>query len=348
MQIKKLITYTGFLLISSMLIACSAKNAIGTNDKAQAGEDILSSEDNADTAMPKSSPKKDSGKYRVGKEISAAYVNPDEAEKVPEEDLKATGYDYDYDTLTYDLVWSDEFDYQGAPDESKWSYDVGGSGWGNHELQYYTEGDNAYVDNGYLIIEARKEKRGGCEYTSSRLVTKNKGDWLYCKVEVYAKLPSGLGTWPAIWMLPTDYEYGGWPNSGEIDIMEHVGYNQDNVVASVHTKAFHGGNSKGKTKYVKGVSEDFHLYTMEWLPDKIIMSVDGVPYFTYDPTMYKASPTYEQWPFDRRMHLLLNIAFGGDWGGAKGIDDSILPVQMVIDYVRVYQSREITDLVLKK
>jgi beta-glucanase (GH16 family) len=129
---------------------------------------------------------------------------------------------------TYNLVWSDEFDYTGLPDTTKWSYDVGGSGWGNQELQYYTyrRTDNARVEEGKLIIEAIKESYSGMNYTSARLVTKNQGDWLYGKIEVSAMLPKGRGTWPAIWMLPTDWEYGGWPSSGEIDIMEHVGYDE--------------------------------------------------------------------------------------------------------------------------
>ncbi|MCX8074050.1 MAG: glycoside hydrolase family 16 protein, partial [Clostridia bacterium] len=113
------------------------------------------------------------------------------------------------------LVWSDEFDYTGKPDSNKWGYDIGGGGWGNQELQYYTDRlENARVENGKLIIEARRENYGGREYTSARLVSRNKGDWLYGRFEIRAKLPGGRGTWPAIWMLPTDWVYGGWPNSG--------------------------------------------------------------------------------------------------------------------------------------
>src|SRR5215470_9572219 len=125
-------------------------------------------------------------------------------------------------TKKWQLVWADEFDYDGLPDPKKWSYDVGGHGWGNKELQYYTEGrkENARVENGLLIIEARRDSWEGHEYTSVRLVTKGKGDWTYGRIEVKAKLPSGRGTWPAIWMLPTASDYGGWPSSGEIDIME--------------------------------------------------------------------------------------------------------------------------------
>ncbi|MDE7299845.1 MAG: glycoside hydrolase family 16 protein, partial [Lachnospiraceae bacterium] len=256
------------------------------------------------------------------------------------------GFEYDYDSLTYELVWSDEFDYEGAPDEEKWGYDIGGSGWGNHELQNYTEGENFTVADGVMTIEARKESLGGMDYTSTRLVSRGKGDWLYGKFEICAKLPTGKGTWPAIWMLPTDWAYGDWPASGEIDIMEHVGYDQDMIHATVHTKSYNHsiGTQKSASRRVKGVSEEFHVYTLEWLPDKIIMSMDGEEYFTFEPTRYKSTPTSDEWPFDKRMHLLINLAVGGDWGGARGVDESIFPQQLVIDYVRVYQSPEITEL----
>lgn len=289
--------------------------------------------------------KKDDG-YRTGRKVSDAYVDPDKIEEVAEEDMKTVGYEYDYDNLTYELVWADEFDYEGLPDDSKWDYDTGGHGWGNNELQYYTAGDNAYVKDGHLYIEARKEEKEGMDYTSSRMVSRGKGDWLYGKIEVSAKLPSGLGTWPAIWMLPTDWEYGGWPASGEIDIMEHVGYDQNRIHASVHTESYHHkiNTQKTSTRIIEGVSDEFHVYSIEWLPDKIMAYIDGDLYFTFDPKDYKMVPTYKEWPFDKKMHILLNIAVGGDWGGARGMDEDIYPVQMVIDYVRVYQSKEINQL----
>lgn len=283
--------------------------------------------------------------YRTGGKVSDAYVNNTEPEVAPE-NIKAQGFEYDYDSLTYELAWSDEFDYEGPPDETKWGYDVGGSGWGNHELEYYTEGDNAYVKDGNLVIEARKETYEGMDYTSSRLITKGKGDWLYGKIEVRAKLPSGRGTWPAIWMLPTDWEYGGWPASGEIDIMEHVGYDQDNIHATVHTQSYYFkiNTQKSGSKTVTGASEDFHVYSVEWLPDKILAYIDGEEYLTFDPDTYKANPTWKEWPFDKRFHLLLNIAVGGDWGGVQGVDDASFPAQMLVDYVRVYQSKEINEI----
>lgn len=284
--------------------------------------------------------------YRTGTKVSDAFVNQDFSLEAAEEEIKAKGFVYDYENLTYDCVWAEEFDYEGLPDETKWNYDTGGSGWGNNELQYYTKDKNAYVQDGNLIIEARKEEYEGRHYTSARLVTKGKGDWLYGKIEVKAKLPSGVGTWPAIWMLPTDWEYGSWPASGEIDIMEHVGYDKDNVHATIHTQSYYFkiNTQKSAQKKVEGATEDFHVYSIEWLPDKIMAYIDGELYFTFDPIKYKAAPTYKEWPFDKKLHLLLNIAIGGDWGGAQGVDETIYPRQMLVDYVRVYQSKEINKL----
>ena len=286
---------------------------------------------------------RDEGAFHTGESVSDAYVDPEEYAVKPS-DLKAVGFDYDYETLTYELVWAEEFDQDGRPDSTKWRYDTGGGGWGNHELQYYTPGENAEISDGVLTIEARKERMGGRDYTSCRLVTRNAGDWLYCKVEARAKLPAGIGTWPAIWILPTDCAYGSWPVSGEIDIMEHVGYNPNVIVQSVHMERYHGGAAKNKSLRVQGVCEEFHLYEVEWLPDRIIFSVDGKPTWTYRPADFTESPTKEVWPFDKRMHLLVNLAFGGDWGGAQGVDENCLPARFQVDYIRVYQSPEIMKL----
>lgn len=269
--------------------------------------------------------------------------------------IKATGYEYDYGSLNYELVWSDEFDYEGLPDETKWTYDVGTGqwGWGNNELQYYTDDSNVWVENGLLTIELRKDidKYGDEKITSARVKTKGLGDWLYGKFEFRAKLPEGKGTWPAIWMLPSETkEYGSWPASGEIDIMEHVGYLQGVIHHNAHTKSFNGmdGTNKGKGGPVEGVSEEFHTYTLEWLPDKMIFCVDGEERFTYNPHDYASEVSSSEWPFDKPFHIIMNIAYGGNWGGVMGVDDSCLPQQMQVDYVRVYQSPEITALAEKK
>ncbi|WEK35141.1 MAG: glycoside hydrolase family 16 protein [Candidatus Pseudobacter hemicellulosilyticus] len=234
------------------------------------------------------------------------------------------------------LVWSDEFDYKGLPDSSKWTYDVGGHGWGNNEMQYYTAGrlENARVENGKLIIEARKENWEGKEYTSARLVTKGKGDWQYGRIEVRAKLPKGLGTWPAIWMLGSDTAYK-WPDDGEIDIMEHVGYNQGMIYGSVHTQKYHHVINTQKTDSVRvaDCSEKFHVYGVDWTADSVHISVDFKNYFSFG----NEQSGKEAWPFDSKMHLLLNIAVGGDWGGARGLDEKAFPALMEVDYVRIYQ-----------
>lgn len=229
-------------------------------------------------------------------------------------------------------IWTEEFNTDGAPDASKWGYDIGGNGWGNNELQYYTNGLNSSVNSGILKIEARKENYSGKNYTSARMVSKNKGDWLYGRIEVKAKLPKGRGTWPAIWMLPTDNNYGGWPASGEIDIMEHVGYDLNKVHFTLHANAFNGANGKGSSKYINSATDDFHLYRLDWTNYGIRGYFDNELVFEYmNPGSGSSS-----WPYDQRFHLLMNIAIGGNWGGAQGVDDTIFPATLEIDYVRVY------------
>jgi len=240
------------------------------------------------------------------------------------------------DKNKWKLVWRDEFDYTGLPDSTKWTPETGGHGWGNNELQFYTAGrkENARVENGMLTIEARKENWDSMKYTSSRLVTKGKGDWQYGKVEVKARLPKGRGTWPAIWMLASTTPMK-WPDDGEIDIMEHVGFNQGFIHATAHMKKYNFmiGNQKTDTIKVNDCSENFHVYILEWNKDSMRIAVDGSYYFRFA----NEQSGYDAWPFDNKMHLLLNIAVGGNWGGQKGVDDSIWPQRMEIDYVRVYQ-----------
>ncbi len=246
---------------------------------------------------------------------------------------------------SWQLVWTDEFDKVGIPDSTRWSYDVGGHGWGNQELQFYTSArkENARVENGHLIIEARQENWENRDYTSARLVSKGKGDWTYGRFEVRAKLPTGRGTWPAIWMLPsqTSYGEGFWPDNGEIDVMEHVGFDPDVVHASVHTKAYHhsiGAQKTGKI-HVPTSRSDFNVYAAEWTPAEMRWYVNDKHFFTFkNERLTNPKADHRQWPFDKPFHLMLNIAVGGTWGGQKGVDESIWPQQMVVDYVRVYQS----------
>ncbi|GAO42220.1 glycoside hydrolase family 16 protein [Flavihumibacter petaseus] len=235
------------------------------------------------------------------------------------------------------LVWSEEFNYKGLPDSSKWGYDSGGHGWGNNELQYYTVRrlENARVENGMLIIEARKEAYNGGKFTSARLFSKGKGDWTFGRIEVRAKLPKGKGIWPAIWMLPTYWEYGDWPRAGEIDIMEFVGYLPDSVFGTVHTKSFNHviGTQKGKGLLMKGLGDEFHIYGINWTNEKIQFQIDGKTYHEFANT----GSGIDDWPFDKAFHLLLNVAVGGNWGGKMGVDESIFPQSMLVDYVRIYQ-----------
>jgi beta-glucanase (GH16 family) len=234
------------------------------------------------------------------------------------------------------IVWSDEFNYKGLPDTKKWNYDTGGHGWGNNELQYYTAKQlkNARVENGYLIIEAHKEKIANNPYSSARLVTKGKGEWTYGRIDVRARIPKGLGTWPAIWMLGSSTPLK-WPDDGEIDIMEHVGYDQGNIHASVHTKKYNHIQRTQKTDslIVKDCSEKFHIYSVEWNAEHLTILLDNQVYFHFN----NDHTGNDAWPFNAPMHLLLNIAVGGFWGGLKGIDDTIFPKKMEIDYVRVFQ-----------
>ncbi len=245
-------------------------------------------------------------------------------------------------TGEWDLIWNDEFNYEGLPDSAKWNYDTDGNswGWGNNENQHYTIADkrNAWVQDGFLAITALKDSMEGKPFTSARLITKGKGDWLYGRFEIKAQNPTGLGTWPAIWMLPTDWAYGGWPASGEIDIMENVGYDPDTIVGSAHTKKYNHviGTQKNARIFCPTNYTDFHVYALEWEPDEYRLYFDNIHYFTFK----NEGTGFETWPFDKRFHIILNLAIGGNWGGTKGIDDSLFPHNFEIDYVRVYTKRE--------
>ena len=244
----------------------------------------------------------------------------------------------------WEIVWADEFDYSGLPDPEKWGFDVGGHGWGNRELQYYTDGreENARVENGNLVIEARRENWNGHEYTSARLISKGKATWTYGRFEVRAKLPSGRGTWPAIWLLPAlkTYGDGDWPDNGEIDIMEHVGFDPDIIHTSIHTRAYHHSINTHKTGkiHLQNARTGFNVYAVEWTPEEIRAYVNEQHYFTFrNERLTDPAADYKQWPFDKPFYLILNISVGGTWGGARGVDESIWPQRMEIDYVRVYR-----------
>jgi beta-glucanase (GH16 family) len=252
------------------------------------------------------------------------------------------------------LVWSDEFDKPGLPDATKWAYETGFIR--NNEQQYYTRErkENARVENGVLVIEARKEhfsnpdfdpaaKSSGrrnrgrefAEYTSASLTTRGKTNWTGGRIEVRAKLPAGRGTWPAIWTLGANARQVGWPACGEIDIMEFVGQEPGVIHANVHTRKYNHVQKNGKGDQIKipNASEVFHVYALEWDADHLDFFVDDHKYFTY----LNEKSGSDAWPFDKDEYLILNLAIGGAWGGQKGIDDAIFPQQYLIDYVRVYQ-----------
>ena len=240
----------------------------------------------------------------------------------------------------YTLVWSDEFDKDGAPDPAKWTHDTHANklGWYNKELQYYSADrlENARVEGGRLIIEARRETlsdradHGGQRYSSARLITKGKAEWAYGFFEIRAKLPCGKGSWPAIWMLGAT---AGWPDGGEIDIMEHVGKTPGDVFGTIHNRSTVGTYGKGSQVRVPDACEAFHDYQLVWAPDTISLAVDGKPYHRY--TNDKTGSA--QWPFDQPQYLLLNLAVGGAMGGE--VDDAIFPIRFEIDHVRVYQRK---------
>lgn len=245
---------------------------------------------------------------------------------------------------TYELVWADEFDGTSI-DATKWNWEVGGAGWGNQEAQYYTDRpENARIENGHLVIEAKKENYQGNLYTSARLTTKDKMFFTYGKVEARISLPSGLGTWPAFWLMPNKSRYGTWPRSGEIDIMEHVGSEPTMISHAVHTQQASGGTSWSSKGYYDNVENNFHTYAVEWVEDyhngndALIFYVDGVQTTVKNQGNYVTS-TYFDWPFNEDFFIILNLAMGGSWGGR--IDDSIFDnkVEMKVDYVKVYQQK---------
>lgn len=235
---------------------------------------------------------------------------------------------------TYSLVWSDEFNSGVSPDDAKWTYDIGtgSNGWGNNESQFYTNRPtNVSIDNGVLRIRAQRESFSGSNFTSARIKTQNRFSFTYGKVEVRAKLPTGRGTWPAIWMLGNNITSVGWPACGEIDIMEHVGNGQDVIHHSLHTPSSFGATQNTFKSTIPNVSSQFQVYEVEWTEESIVFSVNGQVKYTYKPT----NRTAATWPFDAPQFIILNVAMGGTFGGA--IDPSFQGSTMEVDYVRVYQ-----------
>ena len=239
----------------------------------------------------------------------------------------------------YSLVWSDEFDGNEI-NLDNWEHEVNANGGGNNELQYYTDRkENSLVENGNLVIVALRENYsaqfGTRSYTSARLRTANKADFLYGRFEIRAKMPKGQGLWSAIWMLPTDWEYGGWPRSGEIDIMEIVGHQPFIVHGTIHyynNSHQYSGNSYRLSE--GDFSDDFHTFRVDWEPNEIRWYVDDNLYSTKNT--WASTPNAYPAPFDKRFHFLINIAVGGNWPG-NPIPGTVFPQFMYVDWVRVYQ-----------
>ena len=234
------------------------------------------------------------------------------------------------------LIWSDEFN--GAPgsppDPSKWVYDLGGDGWGNQELEVYTDNrGNSHLDGqGHLVIQALQLAPG--KFTSARLKTQGKFAFEYGRVEARIRIPDGQGIWPAFWMLGADTRRNGWPACGEIDVMENIGREPDTVHGTIHGPGYSGAKAIGKLFQIAGgrFSADYHVYAVEWSPERIDFLVDGQSYHTVTPA---ALPAGAKWVFDHPFFLILNVAVGGAWPGNPD-GSSAFPQQMLVDYVRVY------------
>lgn len=236
-------------------------------------------------------------------------------------------------TLT--LVWSDEFNGTSI-DTTKWNFEVNGDGGGNGEAQYYTDRNtNATIKDGKLVITARKEDYLGKSYTSARLTTQNKAAYTYGRVEARIQLPTGRGMWPAFWMLSAKKPLQ-WPHDGEIDIMEAVGYRPDTTFSNIHCTAVGYGDLLPVPNY----GSTYHVYATDWTADSLKFYVDDKLIVSYaNAHLADAMAAYNQWPFEHEFFMILNVAVGGAWGGIQGIDNTVFPQSMSVDWVRVYQKK---------
>jgi beta-glucanase (GH16 family) len=238
------------------------------------------------------------------------------------------------------LVWSDEFDQPdgSSPNSAKWTYDIGATGWGNNERQHYTSRtNNARIENGMLVIEAKQENYQGANYTSARLKTQGKAAWTYGRIEARIKIPRGQGIWPAFWMLGTNITSVNWPNCGEIDILENIGREPKIVHGTVHGPGYSGANGIGGPYSLPGnpdFADDFHIYAVEWSTNQIKWFVNNIQYFTLTPA---SLPNGAAWVFTAPQFLILNVAVGGNWPGYPDAT-TVFPQRMTVDYVRVYKA----------
>lgn len=233
------------------------------------------------------------------------------------------------------LVWNEEFNGK-LLNPVAWIHETGGTGWGNNELQNYTTSEkNAFLSGGYLVIEARKEQSGSNAYTSARIISKDKKTFTYGRIDIRAKLPSGKGIWPALWMLGNNISQVGWPACGEIDIMEYLGHETSKVYGTLHwgpkwdNHIYKGGNIMLSSGHFY---EQFHVFSLLWTADKLTILLDNSPYFS----LRKDEITGGEYPFDKPHFFILNVAVGGNWPGNPD-NTTQFPQRMIIDYIRVYQ-----------
>ena len=244
----------------------------------------------------------------------------------------------DYIPEGYELVWNDEFEGEGLPDSNNWGYQTGAHGWGKKEMQYYTEARpmNVRVEDGKLIISAVYEPNAPVPYTSTRLVSKNKAEFTYGFFDIRAKLPSGRGLVAGLWMVGDTVTQIGWPNAGEIDIMEYAGFKPDSVYGTSQSVSanYVRGTSISSPFYLPSASTEFNNYSLYWDRDELIWYVNGEEYHRQDRL---ANFNYNNWPYSWPFYLIMNVAVGGTWGGQQGIDNGVFPAEMEVDYIRVYQ-----------
>jgi len=243
-----------------------------------------------------------------------------------------------FDRSKWKLAWSDEFRTGTAPDPRFWGYEEGYVR--NAEAQYYTKDrrENVRIENGKLVIEARQDNWNGKKITSASITTQGKRPFLYGRIEARAKIPTGRGTWPAIWTLGENISKVGWPKSGELDILENVGFDPHRIHANIHVDAYNHskGTGKGNSILANEPWKRFHIYAVEWWPDRVEFFFDDNRYFVFR----REKDDDSVWPFDKPQYLILNLAIGGGWGGQKGIDEALFPHRFEIDYVRYYEPKK--------
>lgn len=235
----------------------------------------------------------------------------------------------------WSLIWNDEFDAEQI-DRQNWAFDIGGHGWGNGEMQYYTDrSENARLENGLLVVEAVQEKYDGSYYTSARLKSQGLQEFQYGRMEARLKVPEGKGFWPAFWMLGSNFSQVGWPDCGEIDIMEYVGKEPDLVMGTLHGPGYSGAlGFSGWNRQTYNIADDFHTFGIEWDEDQITWFYDGDAYHS----MKREDVGDRPWVFDQPFFFIINLAVGGTLGGMVS-PTTVFPSQYLVDYVRVYEKQ---------